>query len=111
MAQTSGGGRVTLTRERPEGAPSGATDLSLSAPSSGMVAGLIVTMAIGLLVVRCGFSLSRAGKPGALDAFIVGQLLVAVAPGVFLAAVGKLDQATAYLLAACVGAFSFLITQ
>src|ERR1035437_6619621 len=111
MAQTSGGGRVTLTGERPEGAPSGATDLSLSAPSSGMVAGLIVTMAIGLLVVICGFALSRAGKPGALDAFIVGQLLVAVAPGVFLAAVGKLDQATGYLLAACVGAFSFLITQ
>jgi hypothetical protein len=80
-------------------------------PASGTLRGLLLTMAVGVFLASCGFALGRASRPGAMVVYLAGQLLVSLAPVLYLATRRSIAKSSGFWISSSIGIASFLIAQ
>ena len=69
-----------------------------------------LAMAIGVLLTSCGFALGRDSKPHTLEVYLIGELVVAIAPLVFIWRLQDLKSWAGFWISAAIGIATFMIT-
>src|SRR5664279_4917347 len=80
-------------------------------PARGTLRGLILAMAVGVFLSSCGYALGRASRPGAMVVYLAGQLLVSLAPVLYLATRRSIAKSSGFWISSSIGIASFLIAQ
>ena len=76
-----------------------------------MLEALVAAMAMGLFLVSFGFALGRASRPGAMDFYIAGQVLIITSPVFYLVKFRDVKKTTGFWISSTVGLAGFLVVQ